>query len=493
VNIFENFWCGTDNSLAMYLSVLQRRETRDVFAEVSAQYATTGGGPKQEAEVPRLFSQSGDVGIITISGSLVNDNSPWNKYDGLSGYPEIREALIHAATDPAVGAIVLDINSGGGSVSGVSDTASLIKQIDTKIKAVHTYSDGMIASAAYWLGSSARSVKIGNVTEAGSIGVLTVHKEMSQMLEQRGIKATVLRAGTYKALGNPYETLSDTAKAEIQGQLDTMYQMFAQHVSDARGVPYPVADQQMGQGRVFIGAKAVQIGLADAVSTFDAVVAELQGEIDSQKKPSQYGANIHKGSAVKTALTQQQIAIAAESGLALKADLSPVSLAAAAVVAAAAAAVPTDAPAAGTPTEAAPVVAPEVLAAAGEAKAESDLVLFLKTSLAEAQAQVMTMTMAARAAEATAPAAAAAHAAMRGIAVASVDRLRIALNQPSGGSEALADELLLAEHASLRAQFEGKFKAGGLAAVSSSDTPVKGAEATADPLRQARLASTRTA
>jgi signal peptide peptidase SppA len=474
MNLEFTYWAGTETSLATHLMAMKKADT---LVQPKADMATDA------QRAPRLFSKVGDVGVVTISGSLVNNASWINEFVGATGYPEIRDALMHAVNDPACKAIVLDINSGGGAVSGVSDTADLIKKIDAEVKPVHTYSDGAIASAAYWLGASARSLDIGKVTEAGSIGVLTVHKEFSQALKNEGINATVLRAGEFKALGNPYETLSDKAKAEIQGQLDQMYTMFAQHVADARGVSYAVADQKMGQGRVFMGQSAVDVGLADCVTSFDAVISKVQGAIDSQKKSPQYGANFSKGPAMKVALTEQQIAAMAEGGVAVAAiataetDAALAAEAAAKVVADATAA--TAAAAEPAPAEAKPAESPE-------------LVAFLKTSLAEAQASNTNLTIELRDLKASSEKLSTTHAALRSIAVASVDRLKVALGGTAGSADALADDSLLAEHASLRAQFEGKFKAGGVAAVSTAATPDPKSDV-ADPVHAARIASTRLA
>lgn len=470
----EKFWCGTEASFEQYIAVLKARAARDPSISASTAY-----GEQPEAQpLPRLLTMQGAVAVVSISGPLVNNDSPWNRYDGVTGYGEIRAAMIHAATDPEVGAIVLDINSGGGSVSGVSDTSDLIAQIDKKMKPVHTFSDGMIASAAYWLGSSARSIHIGKVTEAGSIGVITVHKEISKMLSDAGINATVLRAGEFKAMGNSFEPLSEKAKGILQAQLDDMYAMFVGHVAAARGVTYEVADKQMAQGQVFMGAKAVAAGLADKVSTFDAVVAKANQGIDLKKSSPQYGASFNKGPAMKVALTEQQIAAAAELGA-----LNAVEKTAAEVAA--------DKVAADAAVVAAAQAEADAAAAAAKDKPDTsaDLVTFLKASLAEAQASVTSLTLDARDARAALADMTASHAPLRAIAVASVDRLKIAMGGSAGASDALSDTSLLAEHASLRADFEKKFKAGGVAAVSAA--PADKVGDAVDPVRAARIASTR--
>lgn len=472
------FWSGTEESFAAYLAAVQKM--------ASMQASDYNDDQDEEEEPSRLLEVQGNVGVLTIAGPLVPGASWVNKYVGITGYGEIREALVQAAKNPNIGAILLDINSGGGAVSGVTDVVDLIRKVDAEVKPVHTYSDGMIASAAYWTGSSARRVSIGRVTEAGSIGVLTVHKEITKMMQEAGITPTVLRAGEFKALGNPYEKLSDKAKAEMQAQLDQVYRMFVDHVAARRGVSYETADSTMAQGRIFIGDRAVASGLVDEVSNFDAVISRIQGAIDSQKSSSQYGANFSKGPVVKTALTEQQVAALAEGG---------------------GVAAPTaEAPAAAPNADAAPggEDADDSSAAAASAAAQTEdktpkaeaageVVAFLKGQLAESQASVLDLTVKLRDAEKGAEALKGTHAAMRAIAVASVDRLKVALGGSAGAAEALSDEALLAEHASLRAQFETKFKAGGVAAVTSTGSTESTADTQTDALRMARIKSTRTA
>lgn len=476
----EQFWCGNEATLQHYLHALKIRETRPHMAAVSSANFSDSQ-PAAEAKLPQLLSKVGDVGVVTVYGPLVNDDSPWNKFDGLTGYPDIRAALVHAASDPSIKGILLDINSGGGAVSGVSDTADLIASINKSVKPVHTFSDGMIGSAAYWLGSSARSVTIGKVTEAGSIGVLTVHMERSKMMAEAGIGVTVIRAGEFKALGNQFEKLSDPAKADIQAQLDQMYTIFAGHVADKRKVDYAVADQKMGQGRVFMGAAAVAVGLADSISSFDAVLSKLQGAIDSSKKTSQYGTNLTNGVVVKTALTEQQVAALAEAGTVATTPLAQLTPAQKLLADAAAGAI-ADAEKATADAAAVAAVAATVTAPA------IDLNVFLKASLAEAQAANLELTFQLRDAKAGSTSAASDLAALRDYAEAAGNRIKIALGASAGGSETLSATALVAENNALRAQFEKSFSAGGVA----STTADKKAEVT-DSVRQARLASTRTA
>lgn len=497
MDLFDiKLWAGTEESLAAYLLQLRKLAMDASFSDI---LATGGGRPEKVAfggqreaeELPRLLRVADGVATIRIAGAL-NNSAHWlNQYLGATGYPEIREALVHAANDPAIKSIVLDIASGGGAVAGMFDTSELIAKIDEKIKPVYAFSDSAIMSAAYALGVSARTVTISKSAEAGSVGVLIVHQEMSQMMEKVGITPTVIRAGKYKALGNPYEPLSELAKEELQASVDHSYGLFIDHVAQHRSVTSVIADSKMGQGRVFPGERAKDVGLVDAIGTFDDVMGKAQavrpkenmrGGIATGNSTTQYGAN-SQGPVVKTPLTEAQIAAIAAGGAVVPAadadagggaqpDKDEATLAAEAQARA-------DAEAAAA-------------AAAAAADKPNQVVEYLQGQLAASQARVTELSIEAREAKTAADALQTSFTGMRAITVAAVNHLRVALGHSAGGADAMSDTELLAAHSSLREQFEKKFKAGGVAAVSadaSSDKEGRGAPV--DPARLARIAATR--
>lgn len=423
----------------------------------------------------RLLSRQGSVAVASISGPLI-PGSPWYaSFMGATGYGEIREALVQAAQDPNVGAIVMDIRSGGGAVSGVTDVADLIQRIDTQVKPVYAYTDGTMASAAYWLGSSARRIGISKAAEVGSIGVLTVHTDISRALDADGITQTVIRSGPYKALGHPSEKLSSLANQVLADQVQETADVFTEHVAQQRGMTAEKVDSEVGQGRMFMGAKAVDAGLADEVTTFDEFLSKVGQEVDMEQKRSQSVGNLSpKGLKLKTALTDQQIAAMSEG-----AGFAAPTAAATAPETPTAPVAPESPPAsAAAPSETAPA-------------ASADITQFLQGQLASAQSQVVDLTVQLRDAQASAQRLEGQNAALRGILVASVERLKVALGMPAIGADSATTENLLAEHNSLRAQFESKFKVGGVAAVAPAAPAADQAAQPEDPLRAARIKATR--
>ena len=423
----------------------------------------------------RLLSRQGAVAVASISGPLIPGNPWYAEFMGATGYGEIREALVQAAQDPEVGAIVMDIRSGGGAVSGVTDVADLIQRIDTQVKPVYAYTDGTMASAAYWLGSSARKIGISKAAEVGSIGVLTVHTDVSRALDADGITQTVIRSGPYKALGHPSEKLSSLANQVLTDQVQETADVFTEHVAQQRGMTAEKVDTEVGQGRMFMGAKAVEVGLADEVTTFDEFLSKVGQEVDMEQKRSQSVGNLYpKGLKLKTALTDQQIAAMSEG---------------AGFAAPAAAVTAPEAPTTPAATENPPASA----AAPSEPvpAASADITQFLQGQLATAQAQVVDLTVQLRDAQASAQRLEGQNAALRGILVASVERLKVAMGMPAVGADSTNTEALLAEHNTLRAQFESKFKVGGVAAVAPVAADADKSAQPEDPLRAARLKATR--
>lgn len=273
----ETMWAGTQQSLDIAVDFY------NVFSDTMAAGMIAGtifqGSPKKEEEdeIPHLFSQIGSVGVIKIRGSLVNSDSPYYKhYSSISSYPDIRRAVVHAAKKPDVKAILLDIGSGGGAVSGVADTGNLISQIHDSVKPVYAFTDSTMASAAYWLGSSAGWVFGSSTSITGSIGVITTHMEFSKMYKEMGIGVKVMRAGEFKALGHSAEPLTAKAEEVIQEQLNAAYSIFIGHVADRRGLSVDVADRTLGQGREFFGQAGVDSGALDALTTFDRLLGVIE-------------------------------------------------------------------------------------------------------------------------------------------------------------------------------------------------------------------------
>jgi signal peptide peptidase SppA len=181
-----------------------------------------------------------------------------------------------AAADETARAIVLRIDSPGGTVDGTQGLAQLVAEIDRTAKPVVTLASGTMASAAYWYGSASRAVYIeDDTTQVGSIGVVASHVDISAAEAAAGVRTTEIVAGRYKRIASQYGPLTAEGRQTMQDQVDYLYSLFVQAVADNRGVAIEQVLSEMADGRIFIGQQAVRAGLVDGVSTLEALVADL--------------------------------------------------------------------------------------------------------------------------------------------------------------------------------------------------------------------------
>lgn len=485
----DGLWAGTESSLQDLRERLAA-VTPEVYASVEAKRTTACGGPGSDCTpTSRLVQRVGTTGIVHIRGVLVNsDDDWWNEWIGAVGYGEIRQAVLELASDPEITSILLDISSGGGQVSGMSDAASFISRVDKEFKPVFSHTSGSMCSAAYYLGCCARSISAATLAEVGSIGVLIVQTSLNRARQELGVDDTVIRAGEFKALGIQYEPLSDKAREVLQKSCDYTYELFLQHVSRQRGVPASYAKEPMGEGRVYIGQQAADIGLVDTIATLDQA---LQGAVVAKTFD-----NPQHGLSASTQQEQQMAhkltpMYAAARQAALQTTEQP--------------------PAEGAPTE---TTAAQTAATSGEQAAEQTDGLQTAQGGAETsaepdthaaetielRAQVKLLTQQAadlgeqmvkqradnlRLTEEV-QSAAQQREGLRTIASAVVDHMSIALNLPSGRAASMSDSQLMAEYERLTKDFDSKFKAGGVS-VPSSTTQA----ATPSPVQSATLKAAR--
>lgn len=227
--------------------------------------------PKQKP-----FAYADGVAIIPIHGLLINRLSWSCSY--MTGYNFIRSQRLAALADPDVKMIVYDVNSPGGIASGCAELAR--EMFDSRgEKPSLAVVDARCYSAAYFLASAADRIVVTPSGGVGSIGCVAMHVDYSDMLAEEGVKITMIFAGSEKVDGNPYERLSNRAKASIQRDVDYHYGLFVEAVSRHRDLSEEeVRSTEAGS---FLPPEALDIGLIDAIETPAEAVANFFNEITS--------------------------------------------------------------------------------------------------------------------------------------------------------------------------------------------------------------------
>ena len=221
------------------------------------------------------YTMHGSVARIPVIGTLGKRMNLFSNMSGGESYDRVGQRLQAALADPNVEAVLLDIDSPGGPVDGVQTLADKVLVARDK-KPVVAYTDGDMASAAYWVGSAASKVMASPTAMVGSIGVAGTHFDRSAQDAIVGVKRTVISSGKYKRVASDAEPLSPEGKDYLQQMSDTYYQLFLQSVGKNRGLPAGVVHAQMADGRDFVGRQALDAGLVDQIGSMEEALAMAQ-------------------------------------------------------------------------------------------------------------------------------------------------------------------------------------------------------------------------
>lgn len=253
--------------------------------------------PKLSSQVQTVTSRDGTtVAVVMLTGTLMKAVS---SMDGGTSTVAARREIRKAAADPDVSAILLAIDSPGGTVSGTADLAAEVKAAAAK-KPVWAFADDLAASAAYWVASQADKVFANDRTAlVGSIGTLAVVYDLSKAAEDAGVKTLVFGTGPLKGAGAPGAPVTEDQQAYIRGIVEDAQVSFDAAVRRGRGL----TDKQLADaktGGVFGADEAMSRKLIDGIQSFDATVAALASE--ARKRGRMSSTTRATGSPVRSAV-----------------------------------------------------------------------------------------------------------------------------------------------------------------------------------------------
>ncbi len=226
---------------------------------------------------PRVPLGAQGVAIIPIKGTILAGSGGLPMSTPSLAYSDrIIQDIQRAEEDPAVAAIVLEINSPGGSVVGSVDIYHAVRAAR---KPVVASIGEMGASGGYYIACGADRIVVRPGSITGSIGVIMEMLDASQLASKLGVTLEVIKTGPYKDQGSWHRPLTAEERALLQAMLDEAYEDFIQAVVQGRGL----AEDQVravADGRILSGRQAVRLGLADREGDLQEAVnlaAELAG------------------------------------------------------------------------------------------------------------------------------------------------------------------------------------------------------------------------
>lgn len=267
---------------------------------------------------PFAFAQG--VAVIPVTGSLINRFG--GSYGYVTGYNFIRSQVAAAGLDPDVTAIVFDMNSYGGEAAGCFECAADIPRLANG-KPTLAVVDSNCYSACYALASQCDKIAVTPSGGVGSVGVVSMHVDISKMIDSMGVTVTFIYAGDHKVDGNMFEPLSDEVKADMQASITKMRLSFAELVAKGRGIDVQAVIDT--QARCYRADDALRLGLIDAIATPQGALTALLGELSgstvqlSQEKEPEMADQEKPGA--QAASTQDTAAAAQEARTAERARI----------------------------------------------------------------------------------------------------------------------------------------------------------------------------
>lgn len=219
--------------------------------------------------------------IIDISGIISEE-----RQRGLVGVSEdpdmvarIKEELKMATRDKHVKAIILRINSPGGTVTASDMIYHEIEQFkkNTAIKVVACIMD-LGASGGYYVAASADRIIAHPTTVTGSIGVIMLNLSVEGLLQKIGIADTSIKTGEYKDMGSPLKTMTEEERRIFQGIMDSLYERFLTAITENRKDLPLEKLRSLADGRIYTAQQALENGLIDQIGYLDEAIALAKKE-----------------------------------------------------------------------------------------------------------------------------------------------------------------------------------------------------------------------
>ena len=215
---------------------------------------------------------AGNVALIPIEGVIVGSKDSESIFEKATSSSDIIEFIEKADKNPSIKAIILEINSPGGSAVASEEIANALKKTN---KTTVAWIREVGASGAYWIASASNHIVADRVSITGSIGVIASYLEFPGLLDRYNITYQRLISGKYKDIGSPFRELTDEEKNILQQNLDVIRDYFVSEVAKNRHMNKKDVDR-IANGMFYLGVQAKDLGLIDEIGGKDEVIGFIE-------------------------------------------------------------------------------------------------------------------------------------------------------------------------------------------------------------------------
>lgn len=271
----------------LYYSYLQDQHTTSLKEKYQNRRLSSADESDEDADVPRTR-----VALIFANGAIMpGDTSDVSYAAPLTGGPvlsaeKISAAIHQARRDPRVGAIVIRLDSPGGSATASETIARAVDKAQMDDKPVFISMSTAAASGGYWISAKASKIIAQPATLTGSIGVLGGKIAIGELLDKIGVNIVEYNFGENGGMWSSTDRFSPSERAKVNNLLDHTYNEFLKRVSEGRSIPLERLRNDMAGGRVWTGAEAMNIGLVDELGGLNTATRLAQMHVNAETPDS---------------------------------------------------------------------------------------------------------------------------------------------------------------------------------------------------------------
>ncbi len=255
-----------------YLALEPKARTFSVLGKSFTQSFGDEGGSSSG-----IFDCGEGLCVIPVFGAMIKGAGSW----GYADQSEISHYVRAAKNDPSIKGTMMLFDTPGGTVAGTGDLHDEIKAHDS-VKPIMSYAQDLIASAGVYAAVGSRKIFANAGVTAGSVGTKLELVDASAFYEKMGVKFHDITTGAFKNAGSDAKPLTDDEKAYFQELIDDLGDQFFKAVAEGRGKSVKSIKEM--EAKVFVGQKAVDQGLIDAIMSLDGAMSVLAKEARKMDK-----------------------------------------------------------------------------------------------------------------------------------------------------------------------------------------------------------------
>jgi len=237
---------------------------------------------KISVEEEVTIGKGNNISLIELEGTIAGSSSLMG--DGIISPQEVDSLLNEVKKDSST-ALIISINSPGGSVEPTQEIYNSIERFKEKSgKKVYVWMKEVAASGGYYLSCGADKIVAMPTTLTGSIGVIMNLVNSEELLKKIGVSLYTIKSGKYKDMGSISRPLTNEERAIFQNIIDESYNQFLKVVSEGRNIPLDQL-KNLAQGQVFTGIKAKEVGLIDEIGDLEDTIALVKKDLNLKGEP----------------------------------------------------------------------------------------------------------------------------------------------------------------------------------------------------------------